>query len=310
MGRSAPWARGSIFGTTRIPGEGPFPFGTLEMPRSMRSPTISAGDTIKLRPDFLRGRSPDDTLDRGIGIFRLPGYPYRAELTGVEREVKKEGDSTCVIYHTPLGSVSCRILYTEEMRKAGASITWISEHVIKEPKDYKVLGYIFRNIKITPDYENYLEFQKRVGERAFAPARGLASAGPRQHIMRDFLDATQFYLEMHDHPKEMRQLCEEMEPFYDRLFQILAEAPAEVVFHGSNFDEMITYPPFFRDHIMPYLQKLSGMLHAKGKVSHFALRRGEPGAPGSDCRERDRYRRSHLPPAYDQGDDHGCEEGL
>ncbi|MBP1715445.1 MAG: Uroporphyrinogen decarboxylase, partial [Deltaproteobacteria bacterium] len=48
------------------------------------------------------------------------------------------------------------------------------------------------------------------------------------------------------------------------------EAPAEIVFHGSNFDEMITYPPFFRDHIMPYLQKLAGMLHAKGKflISH------------------------------------------
>jgi len=228
------------------------------------------GGYHKITPDFLRVRSSEETIDRGIGIFRLPGYPYRAELSGVEREVKKEGDSTLVTYHTPLGSVSCRILYTEEMRRAGASITWISEHIIKEPGDYKVLGYIFRNIKLTPDYENYLEFQKRVGDKAFAPARGLASASPRQHIMRDFLDATRFYLEMHDHPKEMRQLCEDMEPFYDRLFAILADAPAEVVFHGSNFDEMITYPPFFRDHIMPYLQKLAGLLHAKGKylISH------------------------------------------
>jgi hypothetical protein len=186
------------------------------------------------------------------------------------REVKKEGDSTLVTYHTPLGSVSCRILYTEEMRRAGASITWISEHVIKEPKDYKVLGYIFRNLKLHPDYENYLDFRKKVGDKAFAPARGLAAAGPMQHIMRDFLDATRFYLEMHDHPKEMRELCEDMESFYDRLFRILAGAPSEVVFHGSNFDEMITYPPFFHDHIMPYLQKLAGMLHSRGKflISH------------------------------------------
>jgi hypothetical protein len=228
------------------------------------------GGYHKITPDFLRFRSPEETIDRGIGIFRLAGYPYRADLGGVDREVKREGDSTRVTYHTPVGSVSCRILYTEEMRKAGASITWISEHVIKEPKDYKVLGYIFRNIKLTPDYGNYLEFQKKVGEKAFAPARGLAAAGPMQHIMRDFLDATRFYLEMHDHPREMRRLCEEMDPFYDRLFQILTEAPAEVVFHGSNFDEMITYPPFFRDHILPYLQKLAGMLHAKGRflISH------------------------------------------
>lgn len=224
------------------------------------------GGYHKIVPDFLNARSPEDTVDRGLGIFRLKGMPYRAELTGVEREVKKEGNATFVTYHTPLGSISCKILYTEEMRRAGVSITWISEHVIKDPQDYKIVGYIFKNIKVIPDYENYLEFQRQVGDKGFAAARGLAAASPMQQIMRDFLDATQFYLEMYDHPQEMRQLGEDLEPYYDQLFQVLANSPAEVVFHGSNFDEMITYPPFFRNYIMPYLQRLADMLHARGKL--------------------------------------------
>ncbi len=224
------------------------------------------GGYHKIVPDFLNARSPEDTIDRGLGIFRLKGMPYRAELAGVEREVKKEGNATFVTYHTPLGSISCKILYTEEMKRAGVSITWISEHVIKDPQDYKIVGYIFKNIKVIPDYENYLEFQRQVGDKGFAAARGLAAASPMQQIMRDFLDATQFYLEMYDHPQEMRQLCEDLEPYYDQLFQVLANSPAEVVFHGSNFDEMITYPPFFRNYIMPYLQRLADMLHARGKL--------------------------------------------
>ena len=224
------------------------------------------GGYHKIVPDFLNARSPEDTIDRGLGIFRLKGMPYRAELAGVEREVKKEGNATFVTYHTPLGSISCKILYTEEMRRAGVSITWISEHVIKDPQDYKIVGYIFKNIKVIPDYENYLEFQRQVGDKGFAAARGLAAASPMQQIMRDFLDATQFYLEMYDHPQEMRQLGEDLEPYYDQLFQVLANSPAEVVFHGSNFDEMITYPPFFRNDIMPYLQRLADMLHARGKL--------------------------------------------
>ena len=224
------------------------------------------GGYHKIVPDFLNARSPEDTIDRGLGIFRLKGMPYRAELAGVEREVKKEGNATFVTYHTPLGSISCKILYTEEMRRAGVSITWISEHVIKDPQDYKIVGYIFKNIKVIPDYENYLEFQRQVGDKGFAAARGLAAASPMQQIMRDFLDATQFYLEMYDHPQEMRQLGEDLEPYYDQLFQVLANSPAEVVFHGSNFDEMITYPPFFRNYIMPYLQRLADMLHARGKL--------------------------------------------
>jgi hypothetical protein len=224
------------------------------------------GGYHKIVPNFLNARSPEDTVDRGLGIFRLKGMPYRAELAGVEREVKKEGNATFVTYHTPLGSISCKILYTEEMRRAGVSITWISEHVIKDPQDYKIVGYIFKNIKVIPDYENYLEFQRQVGDKGFAAARGLAAASPMQQIMRDFLDATQFYLEMYDHPQEMRQLCEDLEPYYDQLFQVLVNSPAEVVFHGSNFDEMITYPPFFRNYIMPYLQRLADMLHARGKL--------------------------------------------
>ena len=90
------------------------------------------GGYHKITPEFLKVRSPDDMIDRGIGVFRLWGMAHRPELVGVDREVKLEGDTTRVIYHTPVGSVSCKIVYTEEMRKAGISIPWISEYVIKE----------------------------------------------------------------------------------------------------------------------------------------------------------------------------------
>ena len=42
----------------------------------------------------MKVRSPEDNIDRGIGIYRLYGMAYRPELVGVEREVKQEGDST------------------------------------------------------------------------------------------------------------------------------------------------------------------------------------------------------------------------
>jgi len=224
------------------------------------------GGHHKIVPEFLKVRSPEDNIDRGIGVYRLWGMAYRPELVGVEREVEKEGDFTRVTYHTPIGSVSCKILYSDEMKRAGASITWISEHVLKEPKDYRVVGYIFKNIKIHPDYNNYLEYQKKVGNKGFAAAFANLSSSPMHHIMKEFLDATEFYLEMYDHPKEMRQLCEDMEPYYDQIFRVLADSPAEVIFSGGNYDEMITYPPFFRDYIMPHLQKLADLLHPKGKL--------------------------------------------
>jgi hypothetical protein len=224
------------------------------------------GGYHKIMPEFLNVRSPEDNIDRGLGIYRLWGMPCRAELIGVEREVKKERDSTLITYHTPVGSVSCKILYTEEMKQAGISTTWISQHVIKEPNDYKTVGYIFKNIRVSPDYDNYIEFQKKVGDKGFAAAFANSGGSPMHHIMKEFLDTTTFYLEMYDHPKEIQQLCEDMEPYFDQIFQIVADSPAEVIFLGANFDELITYPPFFQDHIMPHLQKLADTLHPKGKL--------------------------------------------
>ena len=220
----------------------------------------------RIIPEFLKARTPDDTIDRGLGIFRLRGFAYRAELTGVDRVVHEEDGVTVVEYHTPVGSVSCKMTLTDEMLDSGASITWLNEHLIKRPEDYRVVGHIFRNIRLAPDYDNYREFQREVGDRGLAVAHGLGSASPVQHLMRDFVDGTQFYYELADHPKEVRQLVEDLTPFYDQLVRILAESPAEAVMMGANYDDTITYPPLFKEHILPWLQRWADMLHARGKI--------------------------------------------
>jgi hypothetical protein len=71
-------------------------------------------------PEFMHVRSADDKTDRALGIYRLRGFAYKAVLTGVERAVRTEGDTTHVEYRTPVGTVTSTLSYTEEMRQAGA----------------------------------------------------------------------------------------------------------------------------------------------------------------------------------------------
>jgi hypothetical protein len=220
----------------------------------------------RIIPEFLKVRTPDDTIDRGLGIFRLRGFAYRAELREVDRVVRQENGATVVEYHTPVGSVRCVMTFTEEMLQAGASISWLDEHVIKGPQDYRVVGHIFRNIHLAPDYDNYRAFQQEVGDRGLAVAHGLGSASPVQHLMRDLVDGTQFYYELADHAKEVEQLVEDLTPFYEQLVRILAASPAEAVMMGANYDDTITYPPLFEAHILPWLQKWADVLHAGGKI--------------------------------------------
>jgi len=44
-----------------------------------------------------------------------------------------------------------------------------------------------------------------------------------------------------------------------------AGSPAEVILLGSNYDDSITYPAFFRKYILPPLRDYAEVVHRKGK---------------------------------------------
>ena len=77
-------------------------------------------------PELLKVKRHEENLHRGLGVYSLKENGYRIQLSSqVEVKVKQDGDLKQVEYHTPLGMVSVTEAITEEMRKAGASITWL-----------------------------------------------------------------------------------------------------------------------------------------------------------------------------------------
>jgi hypothetical protein len=217
-------------------------------------------------PDFSDVIPPDGGADRGLGVYHLKGMAYDTRLHEVEREVAVRDGVTRVIYRTPVGSVSCAFRYTEEMRQAGASISWVDEHVLKGPGDYRVLEYIFSHLEVVPTYDSYRAWHDWVGEAGVAVAYGNAAASPMQHIMRDLLPMTEFFLELHDHPEHLRALAEAMEPWFAQVLSALVRSPAEIILWGGNYDETITYPPFFEQHILLWLARAAEAAHAHGKL--------------------------------------------
>jgi len=216
-------------------------------------------------PDFL-GERPDDVADRCLGIYRLKEMPFETLLRGVEREVRVTGGSTRVTYHTPVGDVSCRFSYTEEMQRAGATIAWVEEHVLKRAEDYRVLQFIFENLEVVRTRDRYCAWKDWVGEEGVAVAFCNGAASPMHHIMRDLMPMTQFFLELHDRPGELTALCDSMAPWFEAMLCAVAESPAEVIFVGGNYDETITYPPFFEEHILPWLQRAAELAHEHDKL--------------------------------------------
>ena len=221
----------------------------------------------KVIPELLKVEMPEENLHRGLGLYSLKENGYWVEFSSnVDIRVHQEGDTKRVEYHTPIGMVSVMEIITEEMKSAGASITWLEERAIKRVEDYRIIKYIFENIEIKPDYERYRKFQNEVGDDGVAIQMGAFAPSPLQHIQRDLLEATEFFYHYNDYQQEMQDLAEGIEHVYEQLLQTVAKSSAEIVLWGANYDDMITYPTYFEKEITPWLQKASRTLAENGKL--------------------------------------------
>jgi len=225
----------------------------------------------KMIPEYLKPERPEDIVHRAIGLYRLKEFPYDFEFSSdveIRIESRKDGDEslTHVEYHTPEGMISVSHGYTAEMRKSGASITWVKEPAIKGRGDYKSLAHLFGNLTLKPAYERFAKWKKAVGEDGIAVGQGLgiACTSPMHFIQKTLIRATEFYLHYHDFYKEMRYLAEALEAPYQQLIGILADSPCDAVLWSANVDDMITYPALYEKDFLPWCHKAADRLRPKG----------------------------------------------
>jgi len=216
-------------------------------------------------PDFTNCPRDIDMLDRALGLYNLPVLPFKLTLEGVDRHVIRRGRETVIEYRTPVGSIRTATVFTDEMLDAGVSVSHITEHAIREPRDFEVVGYIFSHLKVELQLDGHLALRDQVGERGLVVAWLSPAACPTHHIMKEFMPIEEFYYATYDCPVELQRLAEQMEPFYQRIKEIGADFPADVVLFGANYDDALTPPPFFQKYILPSLRQYAEVLHAKGK---------------------------------------------
>jgi uroporphyrinogen-III decarboxylase len=216
-------------------------------------------------PDFRDVRGPEDELDRGLGIFNLRTMPYHTVLEDVRRTVRIEGDRTFVMYQTPFGSVETVVLYDEAMRRAGITISHVERQPFQTERDYAALGHIFENARVVPQFDGYQAFAEAVGDRGLPVAWVSAAGSPMHFIQRELMRMDTFFYEMHDRPEAMARLAEQVGTYWERIREAVLECPAKAFLVGANYDATVTYPPFFRDHILPGLRAFARDLHARGK---------------------------------------------
>lgn len=207
-------------------------------------------------------------LHRGINVFYSRDTVFDVVLPkDVEVKVLRTGPRTRVEYHTPLGMVSTTTHYDVDSQRHGITIPALVEHLIKTPRDYAPAGYLFEHMDVVPDFERYRRWAADdMGENGQPVCIGSLDGSPFHTIQRDLSDATQFFIHYKDHYREMCGLAERIAPLMNKQLDILSRSPAEVVWWGANFDDMLTFPPYFAQEIQPWIRKAADKLGAAGKL--------------------------------------------
>ena len=100
-------------------------------------------------PDLLDLRGPDDVLHRGIGMMATRHSVHKFSFSSnIDIRIDRQGDTTTIEYHTPKGMIRTATAFPEDLRRAGSTVSIITEHPIKVPEDYDILASLFENIDI------------------------------------------------------------------------------------------------------------------------------------------------------------------
>lgn len=206
-----------------------------------------------------------DIIDRALGIWGVRTMPHRTTFRDIRRNIAYEGDSVVVEYLTPVGNIRTRTLYNESMRRAGISLSHVSEHAIKGAADYEAVAHIFEAAAVHPSYEGIARLKEEVGEQGLIVGTACMGASAMHHILHELMPYDLFFYEYYDHYEELTGLAERMTPYLNRVLAAAVNSPADIIQSGSNYDVQITWPPFVEKHIVPALAETAKRCRAAGK---------------------------------------------
>jgi len=221
------------------------------------------------------GQAERECRNRGMGVCWVRPC-YIASMPHVEVTERQEvttGASEIVrTYHTPVGSVSLR-----ERRDAGTEqwkalrswrdITpWQTERLIKKPEDYDIVKFMVEDTEYKPYYFPIEQAQDWLGEDGVVIA-GLPHS-PMQMLLINWIgtDGGRFYIHYFRYRDKVEELYKALDESYERLYEIAAESPADIVLFGDNIDGLLVDPRLFKRYYIPVYEKCARILHDKGKV--------------------------------------------
>ena len=232
-----------------------------------------------LRADFTLPRESHDHMLSSLGFDNHPDYPFRLELRGLPLDFKEDSDSYSMSIRTAAGEVSGVLKkMTHEMQCEGIYALFPLKFAMASADECEAIAEAFEHLEVVPTPDAYAAYHRRIGEQGVALASGPTAASPLHFLLHNLMNPENFFLEFNDYPDALLRLAGRMEPVFEKILDALMLCEAEVVLWGSNYDQNITWPGFFSEHIAPWAKAGQRPLSRRWKTAAHPRRWREPKA--------------------------------
>lgn len=183
-------------------------------------------------------------------------------LTGYKGE--SEDDYLITEFRTPKGKLRQVQRYTEH----GASLMNV-EYFLKDIDDLKVFEYILQERGYIWDLNRYEWGKKRYGD--IIPLRANLERSPIMWLIIGLMGFKKTVTMIWRHPEEMKEFMKILEDDHVKQITEYSGKPVVELCFGDNMHHDLCPPPYFRDYVIPFYQRVMPLIHSQGIVasSHF-----------------------------------------
>lgn len=209
-----------------------------------------------------RGIAERQLREMGVGlVVRLPAHrAVHRQVEITSREYWEQGRRLVRrTIHTPVGEV-----WQVADPEAAYDSTWVLEHYIKEPEDYRVMEFAVRDAVYHDNYENIREAQRRLGGDGIVYVR--LAKSPIQEMLYQMMGMEQFSADYRFRRDLFDSLHNAMLERYQELFDLAAGSPVELILLADNVTADVVGRERFSNYLAPVYHQLKERLAGTGKL--------------------------------------------
>ena len=131
-------------------------------------------------------------------------------------------------------------------------------------EDLKTYRWIVEHSRYQPNYEAFIEEDRRIGDDGIAAPSGPLT--PIQTLLQKLMHIEKTAYMLMDEPDEMESLFAVMHDLNLQAYRLLAESPAVATFTYEDTSTTVLSRAWYQDYCMPYLDQYADIVKAGGKT--------------------------------------------